>query len=343
MTQGTPPETPKRGLPPAAWFVIGAVVVLVAIGLPLLLLGGDDEPATTTGATTTTTGQATTSQPATTQATTTTAAATTSTAEATTTTPETTTTTAPEEVEAAVYFLADTEETNLPGPHLAAVARSVPVADPMTAVLESLLEGPADDDPPLSSLSTGVPEEVELLSVEMSDGVADVDLSANFAEGGGSFGMFARLAQVVFTATQFPEVDSVLFLLEGVPVEVFSGEGIVLDGPQTREDYYDHVVPLVFLDLPPAGASVASPVTLSGIANAFEATVSYEILAGDSVVAEGFTTATCGTGCWGDFSVEAEFEVSEETEGVVSVFENSAEDGRRINIQSYPVTLLPPE
>ena len=43
--------------------------------------------------------------------------------------------------------------------------------------------------------------------------------------------MASRLAQVVFTATQFSEVDSVLFKIDGEVVEVFSGEGIILDGP----------------------------------------------------------------------------------------------------------------
>jgi spore germination protein GerM len=69
--------------------------------------------------------------------------------------------------------------------------------------------------------------------------VAKVDLSREFASGGGTFSVTARLAQVVYTLTQFPTVDAVEFYIEGVRSEVFSSEGIVLDRPQRFEDYDD--------------------------------------------------------------------------------------------------------
>jgi spore germination protein GerM len=347
-------------MPPWAWFAIGAVVVLVGVGVPLLFLGGDDDTADTTttaligstttsvGDTTTTAGDATTtSTPTDTTVVTTTTPVDTTGATTTTGADTTTTATPPGEgvAVAKVYFLAETEESNTEGPHLAAVARpllgSGGSADLLPVVLTALLEGPLVDDPPLAGLSSGIPENVELLGVTVDGGVAAVDLAPAFAEGGGTFAMMSRLAQVVFTATQFPNVDAVTFLIDGEPVDVFSSEGIVLDGPQTREDYYDAVLPLVFLDSPAAGQSIATPLELVGVANAFEANVLYEVVAGDDVVADGFTTATCGTGCWGDFTVEVEFPIETQGEGFVTVFETSAEDGRRVNIQSYPVTILP--
>ncbi len=346
----------SSGLPPAAWFGIGLVVVLLAIGIPLLLFGGDDEVASTTttipmAETSTTSGQVTTTTAATgttttiaTETTTTIATETTTTVAASTTT---TTVTVPpaEAVAPRVYFLADTEDSNLPGPHLAAVAR--PLFEPLGTdellgpIIQSLLEGPQPDDPALSGLSTGVPGGVTLLGASVSDGVADIDLSGEFESGGGTFSMTSRLGQLVFTATQFPDVDSVLLRIDGQVVDVFSSEGIVLDGPQSREDYYDAVLPLVFLDDPAAGGVVASPLRITGIANAFEANVLYELTVDGAVVAEGFTTATCGTGCWGDYLIEADFPIDTEGAGFVTVFETSAEDGRRINIQSYPVSVLP--
>ncbi len=45
---------------------------------------------------------------------------------------------------------------------------------------------------------------------------------------------------MVYTLTQFPTVDEVLFHIDGQPVDVFSGEGVVLGDPVTRADYlYD--------------------------------------------------------------------------------------------------------
>jgi N-acetylneuraminic acid mutarotase len=49
--------------------------------------------------------------------------------------------------------------------------------------------------------------------------------------------MQVRLAQVVYTLTQFPTVRRVRFALDGTPVNVFSSEGIVLDHPVGRGDY----------------------------------------------------------------------------------------------------------
>lgn len=51
--------------------------------------------------------------------------------------------------------------------------------------------------------------------------------------------MQMRLGQVVYTMTQFPTVKAVRFKLDGAPVNVFSGEGIVLDHPVGRSDYKD--------------------------------------------------------------------------------------------------------
>jgi hypothetical protein len=59
----------------------------------------------------------------------------------------------------------------------------------------------------------------------------------------------ARLAQVVYTVTRLPDIDAVAFEIEGEAVTVFSSEGIELDGPQQRDDYYD-LLPRIFVDHP---------------------------------------------------------------------------------------------
>src|SRR2546428_4196 len=64
---------------------------------------------------------------------------------------------------------------------------------------------------------------------------------------------------------------------DGEPVTVFSGEGIVLDRPQTRHDYED-LLPVIAVAAPGFDQEVASPVKVSGLANVFEANVSVEVL-----------------------------------------------------------------
>jgi hypothetical protein len=208
------------------------------------------------------------------------------------------------------------------------------------AALEELLAGP---NPSEKSVATGtaIPSDTRLLDVSINDGLATVDLSGEFDSGGGSAGMFMRLAQVVFTLTQFPTVDGVELRLDGEPVSVFSGEGIVLDGPQRRRDYKDQV-PAILVYEPVAGASHADELVVSGTANTFEATVSIRLVSvAGQELASTFTTATCGTGCRGDYEHRVTFSVEEPTEAVLEVFESSAEDGSATKMVRVPVTLEP--
>jgi spore germination protein GerM len=207
--------------------------------------------------------------------------------------------------------------------------------------LETLLAGPTDVEA-AAGVSTAIPEGTQLLGVSIEDGIATVDLSAEFESGGGSLGMMLRLAQVVFTVTQFPTVEGVLFELDGQPVEVFSGEGIVLDHPVTREDY-EGMAPMITVATPGIGAQVTSPVTIAGTANVFEATVTVRILdAAGNVLVEDFTMATCGTGCRGDYETELAFDVAEEQDGVIQLqADDAAGTGTMPGLVEIPVTLTP--
>ena len=98
------------------------------------------------------------------------------------------------------------------------------------AALTDLLAGPTEVERS-DGISTAVPAGTRLLGLVVSDGLATVDLSSEFESGGGSLSMMARLGQVDCTLDQFPTVDGVSFELDGEPVDVFSGEGIVLDKP----------------------------------------------------------------------------------------------------------------
>ena len=105
-----------------------------------------------------------------------------------------------------------------------------------TAALQALLAGPSAGER-AAGVTSAIPEGTRLLGISIKDGVATVDLTSEFQSGGGSLSMQMRLAQVVYTVTQFPTVRAVRFSLDGAPVDVFSSEGIVLDHPVGRSDY----------------------------------------------------------------------------------------------------------
>jgi germination protein M len=209
-----------------------------------------------------------------------------------------------------------------------------------TAAMESLLSGPSEDEQ-AAGLTSAIPPGTELLGLDIQDGIATVDLSPHYETGGGSSGMRMRLAQVVYTLTQFPTVSGVLLEIDGRPVTTFSSEGIVVEDPLTRAEFEDLSPPIV-VDVPKAGAEVHSPVTISGTANVFEATVSIRIRdATGEEIARDFTTATCGTGCRGSYSTKVKFRVDQPQQGTIEVFEQSMEDGSDLFVVEIPVTLLP--
>jgi hypothetical protein len=192
-----------------------------------------------------------------------------------------------------------------------------------TAAMNALLAGPSPAELE-AGLATSVPRGTKLLGISIKKGVATVDLTSQYQSGGGSLSMKARLAQVVYTLTQFPTVRAVLFHLDGEPVNVFSGEGIVLDHPVGRKDYED-LLPVITVDKPVAGARVSSPAQVSGSANVFEANVTVKVLDQNGhVVGKTFTTATCGTGCRGTYAVPISFKVDREQPGTIVVSDDDA-------------------
>ena len=237
------------------------------------------------------------------------------------------------------YFYLDGE----PGSAgLAALLREVPQTHAVgAAAIDALLAGPDPNDSGERLLSTAIPDGSRLLGLTIDDGIATVDLSSEFESGGGSLSMFTRLGQMVFTLTQFPTVESVLFEIEGQPVTVFSSEGIVLDGPVGRADYAD-LLPAIFVDRPAFGASIGNPARITGSANVFEATFMVTLLdAEGATLAETHTMATCGTGCRGTFELTLPYSVSEAGWGALLVWAASAKDGSPQWVREYPVWLEP--
>jgi Sporulation and spore germination/Immunoglobulin-like domain of bacterial spore germination len=210
-----------------------------------------------------------------------------------------------------------------------------------TAALEALLEGP-DSFEEGYGLRTAIPDGTQLLGLSINDGIARVDLTSEFETGGGSASMQARLAQVVYTITQFPTVKGVVFSLDGEPIDVLGGEGIIIDHPLTRRDYAD-LLPAILVLRPALTEAVESPVLIRGSANVFEANVGIQVLdENGDVIAETFTTATCGTGCRGTFRIDVPFEVDHAQQGTIVLHDDDAAGtGAFPHEVRIPVRLLP--
>ena len=142
----------------------------------------------------------------------------------------------------------------------------------------------------------------------------------------------------MFTLTQFDNVDTVEFRIDGAPVESIGGEGVMVDGVDRSS--FTNVTPAVLIESPVPGEVVSSPLEITGMANTFEATVNYTVTDGDGlIVTEGFTTATAGMGTFGTFSATATFRVPTPGVGSVIGFEISPQDGSQTNVYEVPVDI----
>ena len=194
-----------------------------------------------------------------------------------------------------------------------------------------------------------VPDGTKIRGLSISEGIATIDLSSEFAASGGSLEEKARLAQIVFTLTQFETVNGVNLEIEGEPVTSYGSHGLALDGPQDRDDFED-LAPAIIVDTPQPGDETPSRIRVAGTANVFEANVSYRLFddegkevhyrAFDSEgtpAERGYTTATSGSGTRGTFEFFIEVDVPEGTSLVLEVLEYSAEDGSPQNVVTIPV------
>ncbi len=265
--------------------VLGLLAIASACG------NGDDSatstvpPATTTPSSTTTTSDS----PATTGPAVTTSPPTTP---LSTPPPPTATSPAPTLVDVRIYLLRDER--------LAIAHRQVEGPAVLRNALAELLEGPTDSEL-AAGLHTQIPDGTTLRDINLADGLATVDLSRDYERGGGTLSMTARLAQVIFTATQFDNVDEVRFWLDGAPVEFFGGEGIVLSEPQQRRDVDWALTKGIIIDTPSPGAVVTSPITVTGEGDVFEADFPLEVRRDGQRVSDVVIVFAGAWGDWADF------------------------------------------
>ncbi|MBX7267117.1 GerMN domain-containing protein [Micromonospora sp. Llam7] len=183
--------------------------------------------------------------------------------------------------------------------------------------LAELAGGPTSAEA-AAGLVTLLPDGAEVSRIVA--GTADVRLAGAADPATGRL----REAQVVYTLTQFPTVARVAF-----------GSA----APAGRDDYADLLPPIVVTG-PAIGDRVTSPVTVTGTADVFEATVSVRVLdAAGRQLATTFTTATCGTGCRGGYRVAVAYRLARDQAGTIEVYEVSAVDGSRAKLVAVAVTL----
>lgn len=184
------------------------------------------------------------------------------------------------------YFLIRDHPSGLWLEPLTATAEGPAVA---AAAFDALLHGPT------GALDRPLPDGTVVNGLDVADGLLTVDLT--MGEGGlGAAYEQAAIDAIILTGTQFDTVDRVRILLDGQPAETLSGH-VDISGELPPPDFA--LSPIIVEEVTVGDGEV----TVSGTANVFEATLELTLLdGGGTVLAEDFTTATCGTGCRGEFT-----------------------------------------
>lgn len=96
------------------------------------------------------------------------------------------------------------------------------------AAIAALARGPTTGEAE-RGLATAVPEGTRVLSSRLEDGLLTVSLTADVTEGGGSASMRGRLEQLRWTLTRPTSVEALALEVEGEPLRVLGGEGLMVE------------------------------------------------------------------------------------------------------------------
>ncbi len=309
---------------PMLVFAGAAAVVLLAIGIPFILLNNDGPPVATPETSTTTTS--------------------------TTTVPDSSTSsTEPStpiaEFGSVVYLTQSPENSFLGNPALVAFETFVnaPAGADDAAIIKASLELLTNPDFVVpDGFTNSVPAGLEVVEVRRAEGADNaiiIEMNDKFLEGaGGLLGDFTMLNQLIYTAMR-GDINEVQFLVNNQQVTEFGSDGLDLSPSVNAETFRgEGTAPNIAL------INLTSPilpnqdgnVVVQGISNTFEASMALLVLDDQGgIVHEEFTTATCGSGCWGDYLFVLDSALFE-TGTAVQLLEYSAKDGEPSNVVTIP-------
>jgi spore germination protein GerM len=120
------------------------------------------------------------------------------------------------------------------------VTRAVAVSSPLADAMRLLIQGPTAEEksryPRLRSL---IPPGTQFLRAEVRGSTAYINFSEEFKfNNDGVEGYMGQLWQIIWTATEFPNIADVQILIDGRIVE-YLGERIKIGSPLNRNSFYN--------------------------------------------------------------------------------------------------------
>ncbi len=242
-----------------------------------------------------------------------------------------------EVAEAAVYYVKITDKDA----YLVREVHEVTAAERIEiAALEQLIHG----EPVTEGAFRVLPPHTSVIGIDVVDGLATIDFSREVLNANvGAAGEALGIQSIVNTLTELPEIEQVMFLVEG-------------EFDERAQDWWGHIglaelqpferdlsmvwEPVIWVNEPAPGIEVSSPLTVQGSARVYEATVNLRLVDQDGeVLVDTFTTATAGGPARGEFETALAFPVPSTGEGRLEVFWISPKDGSEQDKVNIPVRI----
>lgn len=136
---------------------------------------------------------------------------------------------------ARVFFISITDDGGI---ELKGIIRSVEYIDaPLRSTLDVLFKGPTHNERS-QGLITMISPDVNIRNIYIKANTAYLDFSEAFQFNTlGKEGLEAQLKQIVFSTTEFTNIDQVQILIEGKKSEYLGPEGIYIGGALSRKSF----------------------------------------------------------------------------------------------------------
>jgi spore germination protein GerM len=132
-----------------------------------------------------------------------------------------------------IYLIDFNEKTEKT--YLHPVFRTVPARAPVKSAIEELIKGPIPAEKK-RGLLTAVPANIKVYNVTVSGNTAIINFNSAIEYGASGNILLNRIDQIIYTATQFENVDNIIIKVNGKLRRFLGSDGIAVSGPLHRRD-----------------------------------------------------------------------------------------------------------
>ncbi len=133
--------------------------------------------------------------------------------------------------EVKVYFVKLNEKSEKM--YLTPVVRNVPHGALLENSMKELIKGPTQSEKKKGHL-TAMPTGLRVNSIRIRNSSAEIDFNGAIEQGASGSILINRIDQIVYTATQFPNVKSVIIKINGKQRQTLGNDGLSIGGPLHR-------------------------------------------------------------------------------------------------------------